>query len=111
MMATSNHWSERSNSERSWPPHYHSEYVTTPPWYDIFWHPYGRITRQKFNKIRVGMTRQQVTDIIDGPGRVISESMCLNLHSVTVVYKGRFWSQKSATFTFRNGILRTKSRY
>jgi hypothetical protein len=107
----SSHSSGRSNSERPLPAHYNSEYATTTPWYDIFWHPYGRITRQKFNKIQVGMTRQQVIDIIGGPGRVVNESMFGNFHSVSVVYKGRFWSNKPANFYFVNGSLRSKSRY
>jgi hypothetical protein len=107
----SNHWPGRSNGETPWPTNYNSEYATTTPWYDFFWHPYGKITRQKFNKIQVGMTRQQVIDIIGGPGRVVRESIFLNTHSVTVVYQGRFWSPKAAIFTFTNGILRSKSRY
>jgi hypothetical protein len=110
-MAMSSYLSGRSNGEKPWLAQYNSEYPTTTPWYDLFWHPHGRITRQKFNKIQIGMTRQQVKDIIGGPGRVTSESMFLNYHLVTVVYKGRFWSHKSATLTFRNGFLQSKRRY
>ncbi len=102
--------SGRSNGEMSWPEQYNNEYEANPPWYDIFWHPYGRVTRQKFNRIQVGMTRQQVADIIGGPGRVTNESKLINFHLVKVTYKGRFWSPKPATFLFMNGILRSKSR-
>jgi hypothetical protein len=105
------HWPGRSNGEMLWPTHHDSEYATTTPWYDFFWHPYGRITRQKFNKIQIGMTRQEVIDVIGGPGRVTSESKFGNSHFVSVIYKGRFWSPKPARFTFMNGVLRRKSRF
>ena len=111
IMALSRYSPGQSNGEGPWSAQYNSEYATTTPWYDLFWHHYGKITRQKFNAIRVGMTRQQVIDIIGGPGRVVSESMFLNTHMITVVYEGRFWSPKSATLTFSNGTLRSKSRY
>jgi hypothetical protein len=99
-----------SNSVEPRPTHYNSEYVAPTPWYDFFWHPYGRITRQKFNKLQIGMTRQEVTDIIGGPGRVIEERNFLRIHTVTVVYKGRFWSPTPTRLTFRNGLLDSKSR-
>lgn len=107
----SNYLSGRSNGGTPWAAQYNREYVATTPWYDSFWHHYSKITRRKFNQIQVGMTRQQVEDIIGGPGRTFSESMIGNTHMVSVIYKGRFWSPKPAMLTFMNGILRSKSRY
>ncbi|CAF3087367.1 unnamed protein product [Rotaria socialis] len=106
-----NHQIAPSYGDAPWSSYYNDEYATTTPWYDLFWHRYGKITRRKFDSIQIGMTRQQVTDIIGGPGRVTSESQLLNIHVVRIIYQGRFWSPKSATLVFYNGLLRCKSRY
>lgn len=98
------------SSEYAWM-HSKDQDAETTPWYDPIWHRYGKITRRKFNRIQLGMTRDEVTDIVGGPGRVVSESEYGRLHLASVIYEGRFWSPKSATFTFRNGILQSKSRY
>ncbi|CAF2032181.1 unnamed protein product [Rotaria magnacalcarata] len=76
-----------SNGDAPWSSYYNDEYATTT------------------HCIQIGMTRQQVTNIIGGPGRVVSESQILHIHTVMIIYQGRFWSPKSATLTFYNGLL------
>ena len=71
------------------------------------WLPVGGMTKTKFDQIQPGMTRDQVTAIVGGPGRLQPSDAAGDLWTY-----GRYYSDAPhAGLVFLNGRLTTKSEF
>lgn len=71
------------------------------------------ITKAEFDKIQNGMTYEQVTEIIGGPGEVTAESGTkgTDLYTVIYQYKGEGDLGANASMTFQGGKLEMKAQF
>ncbi len=108
----SRHWFGKRNGDVLWPAAPNREYAMTAPRYDSLGHSHhGIFSPEKYDLIQLGMTLQQVEDIMGGPGLFTSESGEGNVHMVRIAYHGHFWSNKYAVLVFQNGRLLSKSQH
>jgi len=70
------------------------------------------ITKDEFNRIEIGMTYEQVRDIIGGDGEVLSEVGKKDdpYHTIVYVWYGEGLLGANANFTFQNGVLVSKAQ-
>ena len=107
----SSHWFRKSNGGGLWPAPPNNGYAMTTPPYDSLGRSHGKLTPANYELIEIGMTIQQVEDIMGGPGLFTSESGNGNVHMIRIVYHGHFWSNKYAVLVFQNGRLLSKSQH
>ncbi|WP_282938718.1 DUF3862 domain-containing protein [Paenibacillus sp. RC67] len=70
------------------------------------------ITKAKFEKIENGMSYEEVTKIIGGPGELLSEigNKGEKTHTTVYMYKGEGTIGANANFTFQGGKLLAKAQ-
>jgi membrane protein involved in colicin uptake len=73
------------------------------------------ITNAEFDQLKTGMTYDEATDIIGGPGEVLSESGTkggsgLDIHTVMYMYKGEGSLGANANLMFQNEKLINKAQ-
>lgn len=73
------------------------------------------MTKAEFDQLKTGMTYDEATKIIGGPGEVISESGTkggdgLNIHTVMYQYKGEGSLGANANMMFQDEKLITKAQ-
>lgn len=70
------------------------------------------ITKAEFDKVQNGMTYDEITAIIGGPGEMLSESGNKGdqFHTVMYTYKGEGDLGANANFTFQGEKLQNKSQ-
>lgn len=71
------------------------------------------INKKEFNKIKTGMTYDQVKEIIGSDGEVKSEvgGKGEKDHTIVYVWKGVGAIGANATMTFQNGVLQAKAQF
>ncbi|WNR45158.1 DUF3862 domain-containing protein [Paenibacillus roseipurpureus] len=72
-----------------------------------------QITKEKYDKIKNGMTYKEVIKIVGGKGETITETgeEGSDLHSIGVMYRGKGEVGASATFVFVGNKLQAKSQF
>ncbi|MEC0182475.1 DUF3862 domain-containing protein [Paenibacillus peoriae] len=73
----------------------------------------GTITKTKYNKIKNGMTYEEVAKIIGGPGEALSEvgEKGDEFYTVMYSYKGEGGLGANANFTFQGNKLHAKAQF
>ncbi|MBZ6441747.1 DUF3862 domain-containing protein [Paenibacillus polymyxa] len=73
----------------------------------------GTITKAKYNKIKNGMTYEEVAKIIGGPGEALSEvgEKGDKYYTVMYSYKGEGGLGANANFTFQGNKLQAKAQF
>ncbi|WP_256703407.1 DUF3862 domain-containing protein [Paenibacillus peoriae] len=73
----------------------------------------GTITKAKYNKIKNGMTYEEVAKIIGGPGEAVSEvgEKGDEFYTVMYSYKGEVDPGANAVFTFQGNKLQAKAQF
>jgi len=71
------------------------------------------ISKEEFDKIEIGMTYEQVKEIIGSDGEVISESgeKGTELHTIMYQWKGEGSLGANANFLFQNNQLQNKAQF
>ncbi|MBY0621686.1 DUF3862 domain-containing protein [Sphingomonas ursincola] len=69
------------------------------------------ISKSEFDSIRIGMTHQQVADIVGSPGEIMSESAYGGTRIVLVQWEGETGLAAAANAMFENGRLFQKTQY
>ncbi|WP_094549929.1 DUF3862 domain-containing protein [Petroclostridium xylanilyticum] len=71
------------------------------------------ITKDEFDKIQNGMTYEEVTKIIGGPGELVSETgeKGADFYTVVYQYKGEGSLGANANLIFQGGKLQSKAQF
>ena len=68
------------------------------------------MTLEKFNKIEVGMTYEEVVEIVGCEGELTSEASVGDHHSAIYTWKGKGSVGANAVITFSNGEVSAKAQ-
>jgi outer membrane protein assembly factor BamE (lipoprotein component of BamABCDE complex) len=68
------------------------------------------VTLEEYNRLTPGMTKDQVAEIVGGPGESMSTSDIAGYHTETLKYDGAQMGA-NAILTFQNEKLQTKAQF
>lgn len=71
----------------------------------------SKITLDEYNKIEMGMTHQQVKNIVGGAGKITAQSEVAGISSVVVEFEGSGDMGANANVTFQDGRVVAKAQY
>lgn len=70
-----------------------------------------KMTLDEFNRIEMGMTHEQVKDIVGGAGKITAKSEVAGITTAVVEFKGSGSVGANANVTFQDGRVVAKAQY